>query len=86
MPKFIPISEGKQQISELVRDSDEEDVVFTRHGRPAAVLLSARRHRELVQHLDDLEDRLSVHEADRDDTLPWEKVKAELDDAARKAS
>jgi hypothetical protein len=30
-------------LSELVRDSDSEDVLLMRHGRPAAVLMSVER-------------------------------------------
>lgn len=84
--EFVPISEAKGKLTGLVRVSDEQDVVLMRHGRPAAVLMSARRHAELMNALDDMEDRLAVHESD-DLTVPWERLKAELGlDGERKAS
>lgn len=78
MAEFAAISEAKGKLSELVRDSDVEDVVLVRHGRPAAVMLSARRHAELMEMLDDLEDRLSVYESEGDVTIPLEKLRIEL--------
>ena len=48
-----------------------------RHGRPAAVLMSVRRHAALLEQLDELEDRLSVHEREGL-TLDLDKAKVEL--------
>lgn len=78
MAEFVPVSEAKGRLTELVRTADDTDVVLTRHGRPAAVVLSARRHAELMELLDDLEDRVAVVESD-DLTIPWEQLKAQLD-------
>lgn len=86
MAEFASISEAKGKLSELVRDSDDHDVVLVRHGRPAAVVLSARRHAELMEQLDDLEDRLSVYESGDDVTIPLEKLGAELGLGDKKAS
>lgn len=88
MAEFVPISEAKARLSELVRASDDVDVVLMKHGSPAAVVLSARRHAELMQQLDDLEDRLALYESDGDVTVSWERLRAELgvDDGGRKAS
>lgn len=79
MAEFVPISEAKARLSELVHKAEGEDVVLMRHGRPAAVIISAGRHAELMELIDDLEDRLAVHEAEGDDVaVPWEKLKVEL--------
>lgn len=80
MAELVPISEAKGRLSELVRDADDSDVLLMRHGRPAAVLMSTRRHEQMLEEIDDLRDRLSVHEADADDDvmIPWEKLKAEM--------
>lgn len=79
MAEFVPVSEAKGRLSKLVADADSHDVVLMRHSRPAAVLLSARRHAELMEQLDDMEDRLAVYESEGDDvTVPWETLKAEL--------
>jgi len=79
MAKMVPVSEGKARLTELVRESLDEDVVFTRHGRAAAVMMSVERHTDLMELLDDLEDRLSVFEASGV-TIASEKLKAELGD------
>ena len=73
----VPISEAKSRLSELVRDAEDEDVLLMRHGRVAAVIMSGARHEALLEELEDLRDRLSVHEAEGM-TAPWEEVKAEL--------
>jgi antitoxin StbD len=77
MSVVIPISEAKGRLAELVRDSDAEPVTLMRHGHPAAVLLSARSYEALLEQLDDLEDRLSVHEREHV-TIDFDKLRAEL--------
>jgi len=77
MAKFVPISEAKGHLSELVRASDNDEVLLMRHGRPAAVLLSARRYDGLLEEIEDLKDRLSVHERDGL-TVDFDKVLAEM--------
>ena len=43
MARVLSLSEAKARLSELVAEceKDEEELVITRNGRPAAVLLSA---------------------------------------------
>lgn len=77
MAQFIPISEAKPRLAEIVRDSDDEDVLLLRHGRPAAVVMSARRWDALNEEIEDLRDRLSIHERDGV-TVDFDKVVAEL--------
>lgn len=74
---FIPISEAKGRLSELVRESDDHDVLLMRHARPAAVLMSYERHEALLERLEDALDRLSVHERDGV-TISLDKLAAEL--------
>ncbi|OCB56280.1 addiction module antitoxin [Mycobacterium vulneris] len=59
---MVPISKAKAKLSELVRQAAEEDVVLMNHGTPAAVLISAERYDSILEELEDLRDRLSVHE------------------------
>ena len=73
----LRLHEAKGILSELVRDSDSEGVLLMRHGRPATVLMSVERHAALMEELDDLEDRLSVHEREGL-TMLADKVAAEL--------
>jgi antitoxin StbD len=75
--RHVPISEAKGRLAELVRDSDDEDVVLLRHGRPAAVVMSARRYEALLEEIEDLRDRLSIHEREGL-TMDLDKVGAEL--------
>lgn len=77
MAQFIPISEAKPRLAEIVRDSDDEDVLLLRHGRPAAVVVSARRWDALNEEIEDLRDRLSIHERDGV-TVDFDKVVSEL--------
>jgi antitoxin StbD len=77
MAKLVPLSEAKGHLSELVRDSDSDEVLLMRHGRPAAVMLSARRWDAVQEELEDLRDRLSVTERDGV-VVDFEKVMAEL--------
>jgi antitoxin StbD len=77
MAHMVPITEAKTRLSELVRDASDEDVLLLRHGRPAAVLVSAERHEALLDEIEDLRDRLSIYERERL-TVDWEQAKAEL--------
>lgn len=74
---MVPISEAKARLSELVRDAEEDDVLLTRHGHVAAVVMSSERHEALLEQIEDLQDRLSVHEREGL-AMDLEKVKAEL--------
>jgi prevent-host-death family protein len=58
MAKTLPISEVKARLPELVRgvEEREEEVVVTRNGRPAAVLVSYAEFERLKETLDVLSD------------------------------
>lgn len=75
---LVPISEAKGRLSELVRESDDHDVLLMRHGRPAAVLVSHARHEALIERIQDLMDRLSVHEREGL-TMDFDKLTTQLD-------
>jgi antitoxin YefM len=46
MARILSLSEAKARLSELVADfeKNEEELVITRNGRPAAVLISAEEY------------------------------------------
>jgi len=54
MAKTLPISEVKARLPELVRgvEEREEEVVVTRNGRPAAVLVNYAEFERLKETLD----------------------------------
>jgi prevent-host-death family protein len=56
--KTLPISEVKARLPELVTDvqTREGEVVVTRNGKPAAILLSYEEYEQLKETLDVLSD------------------------------
>jgi antitoxin YefM len=58
MPKTLPLSEVKTRLPELVAgvDEREEEVVVTKNGRPAAILINVREYERLKETLDVLGD------------------------------
>ncbi len=54
MPKTLPISEVKARLPELVAgvQEREDEIVVTRNGRPAAVLLNVDEYERLKATLD----------------------------------
>ena len=44
----VPITDARHQLGVLIQTCRMEDVVATRHGHPAAVLVSADRYAALV--------------------------------------
>jgi prevent-host-death family protein len=64
MKKIIPITDLQRQAGQIVGGvvSSDEPVIITQRGRPAAVLLSARRYSQLEEDLERL-DELELVEA-----------------------
>jgi antitoxin YefM len=58
MPKTLPLSEVKTRLPELVTgvQEREEEVVVTKNGRPAAVLINVDEYARLKETLDVLSD------------------------------
>ena len=58
MPKTLPLSEVKTRLPELVAgvDEREEEVVVTKNGRPAAILINIQEYERLKETLDVLSD------------------------------
>lgn len=59
MAKTLPISEVKARLPALVLgvQQREEEVVITRNGRPAAVLVNVEEYERLKETIDVLSDR-----------------------------
>jgi prevent-host-death family protein len=58
MAKILPLSEVKTRLPELVTgvEEREEEVVVTKNGRPAAVLINVEEYTRLKETLDVLSD------------------------------
>jgi prevent-host-death family protein len=58
MAKTLPLSEVKMRLPELIAgvDEREEEVVVTKNGRPAAVLVNVQEYTRLKETLDVLSD------------------------------
>lgn len=81
MSTMIPISKAKARLSELIRQAADDDVLLMNHSTPAAVLISVERYDDLLEELEDLRDRVSVHERSGV-TISADKLMAELGLAA----
>jgi antitoxin YefM len=64
MSKTMPISEVKTRLPELVSgiEEREEEIVVTRNGKPAAVLLNYEEYVRLKETLDVLSDPVSMRQ------------------------
>lgn len=58
MPKILPISEVKTHLPELLADIErgEEEIVVTRNGRPAGILVNVDEYERLKATVDVLSD------------------------------
>jgi antitoxin YefM len=64
MAKTLPLSEVKTRLPELVTgvDEREEEVVVTKNGRPAAILINIQEYERLKATLDVLSDPVLVRQ------------------------
>ena len=64
MAKTLPLSEVKTRLPELVAgvDEREEEIVVTKNGRPAAVLVNVQEYARLKETLDVLSDPLLMQQ------------------------
>lgn len=67
MPRTLPISEVKARLPELVAgvQEREEEIVVTRNGRPAAVLVNIAEYERLKETIDVLSDAELVRQIRR---------------------
>ena len=59
MTKTLPVSEVKMKLTALVKgvgDCDDDEIIITRNGRPAAVILSYRHYEGLKETIEVLSD------------------------------
>ncbi len=67
MAKILPISEVKTRLPELIAGvaEREEEIVVTRRGKPAAVLVNYNEYRRLKETLDVLSDPVLMRQVRR---------------------
>ena len=46
--KEVPLSEIKDDLSRFLREAEKQEIVITRHGKPAGVLIGVRVRGRLV--------------------------------------
>ena len=71
MAKTLSLSEVKTRLPELVAgvDEREEEVVVTKNGRPAAILINIREYERLKETLDVLIDPTLLKQIRRSETF-----------------
>lgn len=85
----VPLSQAKARLTKLLSEVEElgEEIVITRSGRPAGVLLSMRDYEGLLETLDILADRdlskairRGLEEAARGELVGPDEVWRDVDD------
>ena len=78
--KILPISDLRRQANAIINTVQEmhDAVYITQHGRPAVVLVDYERYEQLLQDLEDLNDRLSLKSATAEPTRPYADFMAEM--------
>jgi prevent-host-death family protein len=75
----IPLNEARRNLPTLINDAQSKAITISRHGIPAAVVISPSRYEELLSALENMEN-LALIEASLKDTspsIPWEQIKKE---------
>ena len=62
----FPLSDARRELPSLIDQAQTEAITISRHGIPAAVVLSPSRYEELLSALEDLHD-LALIEASLSD-------------------
>lgn len=77
---LVPVTEARDHFKKLLDRVIEEDIVLVRRSRPAAVMLSPDRYRELLERIEELTDQASVLWAQLhpEDDRDLEEIAAEL--------
>ena len=85
MPKYLTITEARQQMLGLPDELADEPVIITKRGRPVMVALSYEHFASLVETLDILSNsefanRLqeSIAQTIGGETISWEEAKTRL--------
>ncbi len=75
------VSEARANFNEVIQLAQTEAVEILKHGKPAVTIVESMKYEELLDYIEDLEDRLAIVESKMDpnpDWKSWEEVKKEL--------
>ncbi|MBW4504612.1 MAG: type II toxin-antitoxin system Phd/YefM family antitoxin [Scytonema hyalinum WJT4-NPBG1] len=85
MPKYLTITEARQQLLDLPDELKDEPVIITRHGKPVMAAISFEQYESLLETLSILSDRKfaerlqeSIAQAEQGKTISWNEVKAKF--------
>lgn len=78
--QFVPVTEAREKMKEIIDSLEDANFVLVRHSRPAAVVISPARYDALLDRIEHLEDQCSVLYAQLhpEETISLDKVKTEL--------
>ena len=90
MTRTMPIIEARKRLTslpeEFEKEPETEAVAVTRRGRPVLALMSWDVYESIVETLEIMGDsglmadlRRGIREAEEGRTIPWERVKKDLD-------
>jgi prevent-host-death family protein len=48
--KKVPLSEAKDDLSRILRQAEKEEIIITRHGKPAGVLIGFKSEDEWFEY------------------------------------
>jgi prevent-host-death family protein len=48
--KEVPLSEAKDDLSHLLREATKQDILITRHGKPAGILIGFKSEDEWFEY------------------------------------
>lgn len=78
--ELVNLTDARVKFSEMIRDASGRVQLILRWGKPVAAVLSYDQYREMLEQIEDLEDRIAIFEAREEpfeDRLTLDKVKAE---------
>jgi len=54
--QFVPLADAKKEFSAVIQDSQKEEVIITRNGKPVSALMSYDRYVQIMEFLNEIYD------------------------------
>jgi len=78
-PHLVSVSDARRKLSTQIELAQSgQDVIILTNSKPEGVLMSFERYEALLDHIEDLEDRLSIVDREHD-TVPFSEAVGDLD-------